>query len=34
MSNHEHAYREQDEMVCPDCGRRWDIDEEEPEECE
>ena len=28
------AYREQDEMVCPKCGKRWDINEDEPKECE
>lgn len=31
MSQHNKAYREQDEMVCPDCGKRWDLDDVEPD---
>lgn len=30
---HENAYREYDEMVCPDCGKRWDLNEEPPKGC-
>lgn len=28
---HNKVTREQDEMVCADCGKRWDVGEVEPE---
>lgn len=27
------ARREQDEMVCYDCGFRWDVDDPDPPKC-
>lgn len=30
MKQHSKVIREQDEMVCHDCGKRWDVGDTEP----
>jgi hypothetical protein len=34
MYNHQRVQRQGDEMFCPDCGKRWDVDDPEPPPCD
>lgn len=34
LSNHPREIREGDEVFCPTCGKRWDVNDPEPPACD